>query len=302
MVGSHVFFGTTNDGQQGYHGYFASASLRTGHPQWEFQTDVNGRGRIANNGCNGVWGSPTIDRRHRLVFFDTADCDATNDMPYAEKVLALHYRTGHLAWVFKPPRKDSGCDWDFGATANFLPGTKTRPPFLGVGGKDGTYYSIAPTTGRLRWRHNVVPGGTSGGFIGTAAVDGTHVFGATAIGELGGQPCDPSNPRDTQMQEPSMHAFVLRGGATYWQQEGSQSVSATTVAGGMTFTCSAFSQELQIRDKIDGHLVDSIPLPSGCNSGVVVAGNMVLIGEGEAENSNDSGVELYTPMGEPPKP
>jgi outer membrane protein assembly factor BamB len=193
----------------------------------------------------------------------------------------------------RSPRPDPGCDWDFGATPNF------RPGFLGVGGKDGTYYSLDPKTGELRWKQNVVAGGSAGGFIGTTALDGQHVYGATAIGKLSGPPCDPSNPNDTEIQEPSMHAFNASTGDVLWQQEGAQSVSATTVAGGMTFTCTAFSQQLQIRNASDGSPVAIIPVPSGCNSGVVVAGNFVIIGEGEAENGDHSGVELFTLNGAP---
>ncbi len=55
-------------------------------------------------------------------------------------------------------------------------GTSAPPPtsvsrhgghatFLGVGAKDGTYYSLDPATGRLRWKTNVVFGGFTGGFI-----------------------------------------------------------------------------------------------------------------------------------------
>src|SRR5207248_7984741 len=187
-------------------------------------------------------------------------------------------------------------------TPNFRPASARRPAFLGVGGKDGTYYSIAPGTGKLRWRTNVVFGGTSGGFIGSAALAGNRVYGATAIGDLGGQPCDPSNPSDQQLQEPSMHAFDAKTGAQTWMQEQSQSVSATTVAGGMTFVCTAFSQQLQIRNTSDGTPVVILPLQSGCNSGVVVSGNIVLFGEGEAENPQHSGIELYTPGAEAPKP
>ena len=68
----------------------------------------------------------------------------------------------------------------------------------------------------------------------------------------------------------------------------------------MTFACTAFSQQLQIRNKNDGTPVFTIPLQSGCNSGVVVAGNMVIFGEGEAENPQHSGITLYTPNAEPP--
>ena len=68
----------------------------------------------------------------------------------------------------------------------------------------------------------------------------------------------------------------------------------------MTFACTAFSQQLQIRNASDGSPVAILPLASGCNSGVVVAENFVIIGEGEAENSWHSGAELFTPSGDPP--
>ena len=88
------------------------------------------------------------------------------------------------------------------------PPTPGSPPggvatFLGAGGKDGTYYSLDPATGHLRWATNVVFGGFSGGFIATTAYDGQRVYGATALGDFGRfekDPqilCDPSNPRDT---------------------------------------------------------------------------------------------------------
>src|SRR5438045_6172461 len=127
---------------------------------------------------------------------------------------------------------------------------------------------MGPRSGKLLWKTNVVLGGTSGGFIGSAALGGGRVFGPTAIGDFPGQPCDPSDPGDQQLQEPSMHAFDILTGDRAWQQEGSQSVSATTVAGKMTFVCTAFSQQLQIRHAKDGSPVVTIPLPSGCNSGV----------------------------------
>ena len=137
--------------------------------------------------------------------------------------------------------------------------------------------------------------------IATAALDGNRVYGATAIGELGGRGCNPSDPRDTQIQEPSMHAFDAKTGKIAWQAEQSQAFGATTVAGGMTFVCTAFSQQLQIRDASNGNLLYDIPTQSGCNSGVVVAGNMVIFGEGTAENPQQSGVALYTPGAAAPK-
>ena len=59
------------------------------------------------------------------------------------------------------PGPDPHCDFDFGATANLGTAADGTPTFLGVGRKDGTYYSLDPFTGKLRWQRNVVFGGFS---------------------------------------------------------------------------------------------------------------------------------------------
>jgi hypothetical protein len=76
------------------------------------------------------------------------------------------------------------CDFDFGASPNLIDLGFGR--YVGIGGKDGTYYLLDRLTfhpqGRLIWSARVVFGGDEGGFIGSTAVDGSGVFGATAIG------------------------------------------------------------------------------------------------------------------------
>ena len=83
------------------------------------------------------------------------------------------------------PSLPTRCDWDFGASANVGVTARGSPPSSGVGGKDGTYYSFDPATGRLRWATNVVFGGFSGGFVATTAFDGQQVYGSTALGDFG---------------------------------------------------------------------------------------------------------------------
>ena len=127
---------------------------------------------------------------------------------------------------------------DFGATPNAGVTARGTATFLGVGGKDGTYYSLDPATGHLRWKTNVVFGGFSGGFIATTAYDGHRVYGSTAIGDFGNFEkgtqifCDPGNPRDPAMQEPTVHAFDAATGAVAWQADNAASFAPTTVAGG----------------------------------------------------------------------
>ena len=168
-----VLFGVDVDGAAGYAGYLVGASLATGDPVWEYQTDANAEGQVLDDGCGSVWSSGTVLRALGLVVYGTADCNFRNGESMAESVLALRVRTGTLAWQYRPPLPDLQCDWDFGATANAGVDAVGNASFLGLGSKDGTYYSLDPGTGVLRWQTNVVFGGFSGGFIATTAYDGT---------------------------------------------------------------------------------------------------------------------------------
>jgi outer membrane protein assembly factor BamB len=317
VVGRQVLFGVTADGQDHRRGYFQSADLATGAPLWRFETDTQlADGSPANDGCGGVWSSPTVDASDSLVVFDVADCKFRGTPPFSERVIALHH-DGTLGWVFTPPRlrgvpagNDPDCDWDFGATANYgaLPDGKA---FLGVGSKDGTYYGIDPATGRDFWPHsapNVVFGGFAGGFIATTAFDGRRAYGATALGDfgrfegVGSLGCEPGNPRDQPVQEPSMHAFDAAHGTVAWQAEQSQSFGPTTVAGGMTFVGTGISRQVQIRDASTGRLLDVIPLPAPSDSGVSVVGNSIYFGTGSSEQVAPAGVYAFSPLGGAPAP
>jgi len=306
-----VLFGVDVDGQQDSHGFIVGASLATGDPVWEFQSDVaTPGGPVLNDGCGSVWSSGTVLPALGLVVFDTADCDFTPNGPYNIAVLALGIATGQLAWVFKPQLPDLDCDFDFGATSNAGVNAEGAASFLGVGGKDGTYYSLDPATGTLRWSTNVVFGGFSGGFIATTAYDGTGVYGATAIGDYGrfesyegnkAYLCDPSNPRDTASQEPTDHAFDAATGQILWQADKVGSFAPTTVAGGMAFNGLAFSAAaVQVRDVETGHLIAQIALPQANWSGIAVVGDALVLGLGSTFSPKPAGIEVLTPDGKPP--
>jgi outer membrane protein assembly factor BamB len=302
-----VIVGVDVDGTRGYQGYVVAASLDTGAPVWEFQTDVDANGRVLADGCGSVWSSGTLLASPGLVVFDMADCRFSNSPPLAETVFALRIADGQLAWSYRPSRGDDSCDLDFGATPNAGTDAAGNPVFLGVGGKDGSYYSLDPATGHLRWRTNVVFGGFSGGFIATAAYDGQRVYGATAIGDFGrfeaaGEIfCSPGNPRDQPMQEPSAHAFDAASGAVAWQQSRAASFAPTTVAGGMTFNGLALAGVvIQARDAATGRLVATIKLPASCWSGVTTVGDALVIGTGSSFRGQPAGIEVLTPGGKPP--
>ncbi len=300
VVGNRVMFGVTSDGQNSHRGYFVAANLATGDPLWRFETSLDDSGAVLNNGCGGVWSSPTIDAGRELVIFDVSDCDFQARLPYNERVIALRVGNGVPAWVFTPPRIAQGdpeCDWDFGATPN-LGTAPDGSAFLGVGGKDGTYYRIDPATGRLVWMKNVVFGGVAGGFIATTAYDGHRVYGATALGDIG--LCQPGNPADLPVEEPSLHAFDATSGAVSWQQVHALSFAPTTVAGGMVFNGHATDPLIQVRDAATGLLITTLPLPATSDSGVSVSRNALFFGTGSPEQGTPVGVYAYTPLGVAP--
>jgi len=308
VVGNKVLFSTTADGQDGYRGRVIAADVHTGNPAWVRELDVDANGTILNDGCGGVWTSPTIIEHDNVAIVAVADCHFESPPPYNERVLALNIADGTIKWVFFPPRgNDPMCDWDFGATANLGTAPDGTPIFLGICAKDGYCYSLDPETGALRWATNVVFGGFAGGFIATSAYDGARVYGATALGDFGRFEangnilCQPLNPADQPFQEPSMHAFDAATGTVAWQADASQAFGPTTVAGGMTFVPLGITPQIQIRDAATGQLIRTIALPTNSDSGITTVGNTIFFGIGNSQSGNPAGVMAYTPLGAPPE-
>ena len=304
VVGGTVLFSPDADGSKGYRGYLVGADLSSGQPRWVTELDVDTGGRILDDGCGNVWASPTIVPSHGVEVIGVADCNYRGTAPNNERVLAVDIATGRIVWRFVPPRLDPGhggsdppCDWDFGATANYDPVGDARGPFLGVAGKDGTYYRL-DLAGHLVWSTNVVFGGFAGGFIASTAYDrgAGRVYGATALGDFGrfeaagALGCKPvTNPRDQLVQEPSVHAFVAAGGAVAWQGRLSQSFAPTTTAGGLVFVCDGLPPgRLDIRDSATGTVLNTVPLPANCDSGAVPWGNALILGVGSSEQWSPS--------------
>jgi polyvinyl alcohol dehydrogenase (cytochrome) len=304
VVGNEVLFGVDSDGQDGYAGAMDAVSLSTGALRWRYYTDVaKPGGPPLYDGCNGVWSSPTLDSRDGLVFFGISDCHDGAPPPFASRVLALRYATGRLAWVFtpdwlrSPKTKNIHCDFDFGATPNYAAGS---PGFLGIGGKDGTYYALDPRTGAERWHTTLNFGGSSGGFLASEAYDGHDVYGSTGIGDFspGSPTCEPNNPNDRYIEDPSSGSFDGTTGVLRWTGNGVQSFASTTVAGGMVFQPTYLSQQLQVRDARSGLLLLDLPLPAASLSGAIPVGNALFLGTGSPQQGSPDGVYALTPLGE----
>jgi outer membrane protein assembly factor BamB len=302
-----VFVGLSADGQVGYRGGFMAFDADTGTPRWRFEVDplldaagnplLNAQGLPVggrNRGCGSVWSSASVDAEH--VFFTTGDCDFDAPPPFHEAVMALEPQTGRLQWVFRPRQSDV-CDFDFGATANVINSGQKR--WLGVGGKDGTYYMLERHTknpqGELVWATNVVFGGNGGGFFGGAVFDGTRIVSATALGDLFA--CMPQDPRDVPFQEPSGHAFNLRTGEVVWQQTLAQSFAATTAGDGVVFISTigipgVLPGAVKVYEAATGALLVTLSAPPGLAPVTPVYG-MILLGFGNPQDGTNSGLNAY---------
>jgi outer membrane protein assembly factor BamB len=301
-----VFIGHTVDGADHYRGGIEALDAATGELRWRFEVDpiLNSYGQVIgaySRGCGSLWSSAAVDTRERLVFFGTGDCHEDATPPYHGAVIALESGTGRPRWVFRPRQKDIHlCDFDFGASPNILDLAGGR--FLGIGGKDGTYYLLNRSTGGLVWARNVVFGGGIGGFFGGAAFDGRHLFSATGVGDA-----DPrtstklcsSDPRDTFIQEPSMHALNAADGRILWERFFNHSFGATSLSNGVVFSglvgvVPVIVPALKAYDARTGKLLAIFPMPGSVNSAATPVGDMLFVTTGDSIDGLGGGVQAFS--------
>lgn len=303
-----VFIGHTA-GAEGYRGAIEALDARDGVERWRFEVDpvLNAKGEPIldrrghaiggyNRGCGAVWSSAALDPDLRLVFFGTGDCNRNATPPYHDSILALDARTGRLAWAYQPPRLPNGCDQDFGASPNLINFHGRR--YIGEGGKDGTYYLLTREGGDLVWSRNVVFGGSIGGFFG-ASFDSGRIFAATSLGDgiaLAMGPCDPSNPRDLPIQEPSMHSFAIDNGGVLWQQQQNHSVAPTSVANGVVFSGLIGIEGFGVNayDVEMGKLLVRLPMNASVNSAATPLDDKLFVTAGNSTDGTGGGVFAFT--------
>jgi outer membrane protein assembly factor BamB len=304
---TRVMIGVSVDGEPHERGYIVAATLSNGKPVWTFQSDRKPNGSIPNDGCGNVWSSGSILPRQGWVVFGEADCNFADPPPNADSVIALRVSNGSLVWRYRPYHTPTErCDLDFGSSINIGLTKGTRATFLGASSKDGTYYSLNPINGHLRWKTAVVFGGFDGGYIGTAAYNGSTVFGATALGTFGRTTtgvtlCDAATPRDTEYQTPSISALSAKTGAIRWTGKNAYSFAATTYAGGILFNSRALGSNVTVRDATTGTVLATLNLSNWCWSGISVVGNAVLFGIGSGPQGSPGGIEVFTPGAQAPK-
>ena len=269
----------------------------------------------SGSGCSGVWSSAAVDAGRGLFFFATSACfDNANALPYEEAIVALHL-DGTPAWHWKPRPMDLQ-DLDFGAVPNLFTITVggASHDVVGEGGKDGTYYVLdregvnavtgvhwndADPSGLPYWRTQVVPGGSAGGIIATAAIDeqSRRVYFSTAPGTF----ADIFTP-----QRPTVHALDLDTGAIVWENtaepNADASMAPTSAVPGVVFVGKVVGGTLRAYDAgTGGKLVGlSLPLAFSLPSAPAVVDGTVILGAGAGERSSDptdqGNVAAHTPQ------
>lgn len=297
-----VIVGHTVNGTDGYRGGIVALDAGSGAELWHFEVDplLDGSGNViggVNRGCGSVWASGTVDEAARLVFLGTGDCQSGSPAPYHEALLALDVDHGKIRWAFHP-RDDDTCDLDFGATANLVVTGGKRA--VGIGGKDGTYYLVdagsSDPAGTLLWKNRVVFGGAEGGFIGSTAFDGKTIFGGTGIGRVGEPaPCDPNDPRDTPVQNPSFHALSAGDGAIAWEQNDGFSFAASSVADGVVFNGvgGIVPNAMRAYDASSGKVLLELKTKGAVNSSAAIVDRTIYFGTGNSWDGGGSSIQAW---------
>ena len=156
-----VFVGVSGS-QDGVRGFVAAYNQRTGKQVWRFYTVPKaGSGWVPKDGGGGgVYMPPTVDSRTGLVYAGTSTPAPVlygagrkgRDL-YTDSILALHIKTGKLAWYHQEVPHDL---WNYGADSPVmlfdLNRQGTTGPALAEAGKDGHVYVLNAQNGKQLYK------------------------------------------------------------------------------------------------------------------------------------------------------
>ncbi len=228
----------------------------------------------------GVTSSATIDAEKGAVYVDLGDCVGAGNTGFSNSLVALDAETGALQWAFSPIPSGNLGDLDFIASPNLftIPGGTTPRPVVGVGSKNGVYYTVDQDTGALVWQQAVVPGGEGGGFNASTGVAFGKVYAGTFTGP------------------PFIFALDDTNGAVAWQCPNTvcneTSFGPAGIAAGVVFVGDNANQ-LRAFDASTGALLRTLDLGGAISSGPAIVNDMVYVGAG----TGDIGITMQQQQG-----
>jgi polyvinyl alcohol dehydrogenase (cytochrome) len=206
----------------------------------------------------GVWTTPAIDARRRVLYVGTGNGYSDPPQPYTNAVLALDLQSGTIKWAFQATKADVwilGCpsqtpggncpptvgpDFDFGSSPILatVPGGRE---LIIAGQKSGVAYALDPDRqGAMVWQYRAGKGSMAGGIQWGPAVDAERAYIAVSDAAV--------SPKEAG----GLHAVSLATGERVWytpppppvcgalgpQCHGAQS-AAVTVMPGIVFSASS---------------------------------------------------------------
>ena len=147
----------------------------------------------------GIWSSPTIDLKKRLVYVTTGDNYSDPPTDTSDAFMAFDMESGKLAWSSQTTHRDAynidcdipaekrvncpasnGPDFDIGSSAILVDLAGGRRALI-AGAKSGIVYAVDPDRqGKLLWQRRVGRGGTLGGVQWGSAADAENIYVAVS--------------------------------------------------------------------------------------------------------------------------
>lgn len=141
-------------------GFVAAYDAKTGHELWRWHsTDAHKtwEGQSWKTGGGMTWTTPAVDPQRGLLIFATGNPNPDlngsvrkGDNLYTDSIVALHIKTGKLAWYYQEVKHDV---WDYDAVSNVVlfdtMDHGKMVPAAGEAGKTAWFYIVNRDTGKL---------------------------------------------------------------------------------------------------------------------------------------------------------
>jgi outer membrane protein assembly factor BamB len=294
----------------------------SGEKLWRFDTVPKGLwGNPEVNSGGGLWYPPSFDDEGFMYFGvgNPAPFPGSGGEPwgssrpgpnlYTNSMVKLDAETGKMRWYYQQTPHDI-YDWDFQDPPVLVDVNGER---LAIGaGKAGVVVALDRDTGEPVWSrpvgvHNghdedsilamageydeletpatVLPG-QLGGVIAPMASDGSKLF----VAVVNGASAVPSGSSITVPKAVSgeLVALDLATGAVEWKRELPTAAYGAPLAINDLVFATTYDGQVRAYDTENGQIAWREQLPAGCNAGVMVAGNTVIVSAGVAADEGQA--------------